>query len=109
MNDASILCWVLTLAAIPFLAIGLRSVLRDLFRAAFPDLWRARNYRRPGTRPRDTRGDGLQARATIMAGQMLGDRSRRGWSTRRRKIEALRRARMDADIKACLAMDGGPQ
>ena len=98
---------ILCIAAIILLAIGTRSVLMDLCKAAFPELFRRRNYRKPGTRPRDMRADGLQSRAVIMAGQMLGDRSRRGWGTRRRNGEALRRARMDADIKACLQMDGG--
>ena len=98
---------ILCIAAIILLVIGTRSVLLDLCKAAFPDLFRRRNYRRPGTKPRDMRGNGLQSRAVIMAGQMLGDRSRRGWGTRRRNGDALRRARMDADVKACLAMDGG--
>jgi hypothetical protein len=110
MNAPSLITLTLAACGAGLLAIGIGILVAQAYQ------WFVRPQPRPTCRdnwhgehaaPDRRRSDGARGRATIMAGQMLGDRSRRGWSTRSRKFEALRMARIDADVKACLAMDGG--
>jgi hypothetical protein len=67
---------------------------------------RRRNYRRPGTAPKDERGDWIRTAATMALIERRRVACQRGWATRRTRREADRMARMDADIKALMA-DGG--
>jgi hypothetical protein len=53
-------------------------------------------------RPRDDRGAGLRGLATIQAHAILGERSRRGWQTRRRRLDDTRRVGVGRDVEAML-------
>jgi hypothetical protein len=95
--------YILCAIALPVLAVGLASVAADIYRAIFPP----RNRRRWGTVPRDERGAFLHSVPAIQARKIIAGNSRKGWRTRRGNQAAAKAAQMDADVRACLAAEGG--
>lgn len=72
-----------------------RNVLADLWRAMFP----RRNRRRPGHDER------IQAMVNMRAREIISASRRRGWETRRRRMDEARRDAIGRDIRAVMAAD----